>query len=365
MVQRKGPDSLLLVTIGLLLAVGLVMVYSSSTIISLYRYGTSYYFLTRQFIFALAGLAGMYFLMQINYLHWRKLVKPVFFINLLLLVLVLVPEIGTSRAEAQRWINLGFASFQPAELTKFAMILFCANYFSFKLDKMHQFKRGLLPVLLVLALCFFLIIRQPDLGTALAITATVCVMIFVSGARVVHLVMTALVSVPPLWAFVWVSPYRLSRVLTFTDPWADFHGAGWQVAQSLLAIGAGRWAGVGLGASIQKQLYLPEPWNDFIFAILAEELGFIGCLVVIGLYGIVLWRGVRIALRAPDIFGQFLAMGITVMIVIQASINMGVVTGMLPVTGINLPLISYGGSSLVVTLGSLGVLLNISRYCQD
>ncbi len=365
MVQRKGPDSLLLVTIGLLLAVGLVMVYSSSTIISLYRYDTSYYYLGRQFLYALAGLVAMYFCMNFSYYHWRKLVRPVFLINLLLLVLVLVPELSASRADAQRWINLGFMHLQPAELTKFALVLFCANYFSFKLDRMGDFKKGLLPVLLVLVLCFFLIMLQPDLGTALAITATISVMIFASGARLIHLLTAGLAAVPPLAALVMVAPYRVGRVLAFSDPWADMHGTGWQVVQSLLAIGAGRWAGVGLGASIQKQLYLPEPWNDFIFAILAEELGFVGGLFVIVLYALLLWRGFRVAMKAPDIFGQFLALGITVMIVVQASINMGVVTGMLPVTGINLPLISYGGSSLVVTLGSLGVLLNISRYCQD
>ncbi len=364
MVQRKSPDSVLLVTIGLLLAVGLIMVYSSSTVISLHRFGTSYYFFSRQFLYALAGLVGMYFCMNFSYYHWRKLVRPVFFINLLLLLLVLVPELSATRADAQRWINLGFMYLQPAELTKFALVLFCANYFSFKLDKMTDFRKGLLPVLLVLVLCFFLIMLQPDFGTALAITATIVVMVFASGARLLHLLGTALAALPPLLALVWVAPYRLSRVMSFSDPWVDRHGAGWQVVQSLLAIGAGRWAGVGLGASMQKQLYLPEPWNDFIFAILAEEMGFVGCLFVIALYGVLLWRGFRIAFRAPDTFGQFLALGITVMIIVQVTINLGVVTGMLPVTGLNLPLISYGGSSLVVTLGSLGVLLNISRYCR-
>lgn len=362
MKRRKGPDSLLLLAIFLLLAIGLVMVFSSSSVMSLYRFNISYYYLRRQFIFALAGLAGMYFCMNFNYWNWRRLVQPVFWGNLLLLALVLVPGIGVERTEAQRWINLGFMHFQPSELTKFAMVLFCANYLSFKMNKLGDFKRGLLPVLSVPLVCFALIMLQPDLGTALAIVGTVVVILFGAGAKLLHLFLIGLSAIPPLIVLIVKSPYRLARMLAFLDPWADPSKSGWQLIQSLLAIGSGSLAGVGLGASRQKHLYLPEPWNDFIFAILCEELGFIGGAALIILFVILIWRGYRIAINAPDAFGQFLALGITAMIAVQVSINLGVVTGVLPVTGINLPLVSYGGTSLVITLGALGILLNISRY---
>ena len=338
------------------------MVYSSSSVISLYRHDISYYFLRRQFIFAVLGLVTMFVCMRFNYWNWRRFVKPVFWVNFLLLVLVLIPGIGVARTEAQRWIDLGFTRFQPSDFTKFAMVLFAANYLVIKKEKMQDFKRGLLPILMITGLAFGLIMLQPDLGTGLTIFITVFIVLFGGGAKISHLAGLAMSSIPALAAMVVIAPYRLRRFLSFLDPWADSAGDGWQIIQSLLAIGSGSLAGVGLGASRQKFLYLPEPWNDFIFAIICEELGFIGGSAVIILFLILIWRGYRIAMTAPDLFGQYLAMGLTTMIAVQVSINLGVVLGTLPVTGINLPLISYGGTSLMLTLGSIGVLLNISRY---
>lgn len=364
MKSRQSPDALLLLATFLLLGIGLVMVYSSSSIISLYRFDISYYYLRRQAIFAGLGLVALFVCMRFNYWNWRRFVKPLFFINFVLLIMVLLPGIGVSRTEAQRWINLGFTQFQPSDLTKFALVLFTANYLVIKKDRMQEFKRGPLPVLLITALSFGLIMLQPDLGTALTIFMTVCILLFGGGARILHMAGLSLLSVPAVLVLIFVADYRLARLVSFLNPWADPGGSGWQIIQSLLAIGSGSLAGVGLGASRQKFLYLPEPWSDFIYAIICEELGFIGGAAVIILFLILIWRGFRIAMSARDLFGQYLAMGLTTMIAVQVSINLGVVLGTLPVTGITLPLISYGGTSLLITLACIGILLNISRYTQ-
>lgn len=362
MKSRQPPDTLLLLATFLLLGIGLVMVYSSSSVVSLYRHNISYYFLRRQAIFAGLGLVVMYICMRFNYWNWRRFVKPAFWLNFLLLIIVLIPGIGVERSDAQRWIDLGFTNFQPSDFTKFALVLFAANYLVVNKDKMQSFKRGLLPILIVTGLSFGLIMLQPDLGTGLTIFMTVYIVLFSGGARVGHLLGLASAAIPAVVALIFIAPYRLARLLSFLNPWADPGGSGWQIIQSLLAIGSGSLAGVGLGASRQKFLYLPEPWTDFIYAIICEELGFIGGAAVIILFLILIWRGFRIAMSAPDLFGQYLALGLTAMVAVQVCINLGVVLGTLPVTGIALPLISYGGTSLVLTLGCIGVLLNISRY---
>jgi len=360
--SRQPPDTLLLLATFLLLGIGLVMVYSSSSIFSLYRFNISYYYLRRQAIFAGLGLLVMFVLMRFNYWNWRKLVKPLFLANLVLLILVLIPGIGVSRTDAQRWINLGFTNFQPSDLTKFALVLFTANYLVINKEKMHLFKKGLLPVLIITALCGGLIMLQPDLGTTLTIFMTVCILLFGGGAKIWHMAGLALTSVPLVLGLIVIAPYRMRRLLSFLDPWADPKGSGYHIIQSLLAVGSGSLGGVGLGASRQKFLYLPEPWTDFIYAIICEELGFIGGAAVIILFLILIWRGFRIAMSAQDLFGQYLALGLTAIIAVQVCINLGVVLGTLPVTGITLPLISYGGTSLLMTLGCIGILLNISRY---
>jgi len=338
------------------------MVYSSSSVTSLYRYDISYYYLRRQAIFAGLGLVTMYVLMRFNYWNWRRFVKPVFWLNFLLLILVLVPGIGVARTEAQRWINLGFVKFQPSDFTKFALVLFTANYLVVKREKMHSFKNGLFPVLFITGIAFGLIMVQPDMGTGLTIFITICIVLFAGGAKVSHLLGLASAAVPAIIALIIFAPYRLARLMSFLDPWADPTDTGWQIIQSLLAVGSGSLAGVGLGGSRQKFLYLPEPWSDFIYSIICEELGFIGGAAVIILFLILIWRGFRIAMSAPDFFGKYLALGLTAMIAVQVAINLGVVLGTLPVTGITLPLISYGGTSLLLTLGCIGILLNISRY---
>ncbi|HOC06920.1 MAG: putative lipid II flippase FtsW [Bacillota bacterium] len=367
MKTRQGPDALLLLSTFLLLGIGLVMVYSSSSVWSLYKFDISYYYLRRQGIFALMGLAVMFLCSRFNYWNWRRLVQPVFWVNLALLVLVFVPGIGFSRSEAQRWINLGFVQFQPTDVTKFAMVLFTANYLVAKKEYIHTFKRGLLPVLIIAGITSCLIMMQPDLGTTLTILLTVFILLYGGGVRILHLSGVAVAGgsiIAGLMLFVPRYRYQLSRLTSFLNPWEDPTGTGWQIIQSLLAIGSGSLGGVGLGASRQKFLYLPEPWSDFIYAIICEELGFIGGAAVIILFLILIWRGFRIAISAPDLFGKYLAMGLTTIIAVQAAINLGVVLGTLPVTGITLPLVSYGGTSLMMNLTFIGILLNISRYAD-
>lgn len=367
MKTRQGPDALLLLSTFLLLGIGLVMVYSSSSVWSLYKFDISYYYLRRQGIFALMGLAVMFLCSRFNYWNWRRLVQPVFWVNLALLVLVFVPGIGFSRSEAQRWINLGFVQFQPTDVTKFAMVLFTANYLVAKKEYIHTFKRGLLPVLIIAGITSCLIMMQPDLGTTLTILLTVFILLYGGGVRILHLSGVAVAGgsiIAGLMLFVPRYRYQLSRLTSFLNPWEDPTGTGWQIIQSLLAIGSGSLGGVGLGASRQKFLYLPEPWSDFIYAIICEELGFIGGAAVIILFLILIWRGFRIAISAPDLFGKYLAMGLTTIIAVQAAINLGVVLGTLPVTGITLPLVSYGGTSLMMNFTFIGILLNISRYAD-
>lgn len=368
MKTRQGPDALLLLATFLLLGIGLVMVYSSSSVWSLYQFEYSYYYLRRQAIFAAVGLGVMFLCSRFNYWNWKRFVKLVFAVNFLLLPMVFIPGIGVARSEAQRWINLGFLQFQPSDVTKFALVLFTANYLVIKKDYIQTFKRGLLPVLLVTGLAVALIMAQPDLGTSLTILTTVFILLFGGGARVLHLIGLVAGALPLIAAVIYLFPeklaYQLARLTSFLNPWADSTGSGWQIIQSLLAIGSGGFGGVGLGASRQKFLYLPEPWSDFIFAIICEELGFIGGAAVIILLLILIWRGFRISIAAPDLFGKYLAMGLTTLIAVQVSINLGVVLGTLPVTGITLPLLSYGGTSLMMTLACIGILLNISRHCS-
>lgn len=366
MKTRQGPDALLLLTTFLLLGIGLVMVYSSSSVWSLYKFNISYYYLRRQAIFAGLGLAAMFFFSRLNYWHWQRLVKAVLGINFLLLPLVFIPGIGVARTEAQRWLNFGFVQFQPSDVTKFALVLFTANYLVVKKDYLQTFKRGLLPVLVVTGLALGLIMAQPDLGTTLTILITVFILLFGGGARIMHLGGLVVGALSLLAMSIILFPeklaYQMGRLTSFLNPWAEPTGSGWQIIQSLLAIGSGGLGGVGLGASRQKFLYLPEPWSDFIYAIICEEIGFIGGAAVIILFLILIWRGYRIAITAPDLFGKHLAMGLTTLIAVQTCINLGVVLGTLPVTGITLPLLSYGGTSLLMTLSFIGILLNISRH---
>ncbi|GAF66169.1 stage V sporulation protein E [Bacillus sp. TS-2] len=362
--QKQAPDYFLLFIILALLTIGMVMVYSASEAWASYRFDDSFFFAKRQLFFAAVGVIFMFVIMNIDYWNWKSLSKIMLIICFVLLVIVLIPGVGLVRGGARSWLGVGAFSIQPSEFMKMAMIIFLAKYLSMNQKKITSFKKGLLPTLSLVMVAFAMIMLQPDLGTGAVMVATCIVMIFVSGARTKHFVMLGFIGVLGFVGLIISAPYRIKRITSFLDPWSDPLGAGFQIIQSLYAIGPGGLMGMGLGESRQKYFYLPEPQTDFIFAILAEELGFIGGLIVLVLFGLLFWRGIRIALGAQDLFGSLLSVGIISMVAIQVMINIGVVIGLFPVTGITLPLLSYGGSSLTLMLLSLGVLLNISRHSR-
>ncbi|EIT84994.1 stage V sporulation protein E [Fictibacillus macauensis ZFHKF-1] len=361
---RSAPDLILIAATVGLLTIGVLMVYSASADWALVRFDDGFFFAKRQLLFAGVGVAAMLFLMNVNYMTWRKWSKLLLIICFILLIAVLIPGIGMVRGGARSWIGVGAFSIQPSEFMKLAMITFLAKHLAENQKKITLFKKGLLPVLALVMTAFGMIMLQPDLGTGSVMVGTSIVIIFVAGARISHFTWLGLAGIGGFVALIASAPYRIKRITSFLDPWSDQLGSGFQIIQSLYALGPGGLMGLGLGQSRQKFGYLPEPQTDFIFAILSEELGFIGGALVLFLFCIILWRGIRIAIGAPDLFGSFLAVGIVGMVAIQVMINVGVVTGLIPVTGITLPLISYGGSSLTLMLASLGVLLNISRYAR-
>lgn len=362
--KKSNPDFILIIVTLTLLSIGLIMVYSASAIWATYKFEDSFYFAKRQVLFAGVGVAAMFFIMNIDYWTWRTWAKVFVIVCFVLLVMVLIPGIGVERNGSRSWIGVGAFSIQPSEFMKLAMIAFLAKYLSERQKYITSFKKGLVPSLSLVFLAFGMIMLQPDLGTGTVMIGTCIVMIFISGARISHFIGLGLLGVAGFVALVLSAPYRMKRITSFLDPWEDPLGSGFQMIQSLLAIGPGGLFGLGLGQSRQKFFYLPEPQTDFIFAILAEELGFIGGSFIILLFSLLLWRGIRIALGAPDLYGSFLAVGIIAMVAIQVMINIGVVTGLMPVTGITLPFLSYGGSSLTLMLIAIGVLLNISRYSR-
>jgi cell division protein FtsW len=362
--KKTTPDITLLILTLTLLAIGLIMVYSASAVWAEYKFDDSFFFAKRQMLFAGVGIFAMFFIMNIDYWTWRTWAKVLIIICFVLLLLVLIPGIGNVRNGSRSWIGIGAFSVQPSEFMKLAMIAFLAKFLSERQKYITSFKKGLAPSLGLVFLAFGMIMLQPDLGTGTVMVGTCIVMIFISGARISHFVVLGLIGVAAFAALVASAPYRIKRITSFLDPWQDPLGSGFQIIQSLFAIGPGGLFGLGLGESRQKFFYLPEPQTDFIFAILAEELGFIGGSFILLLFSLLLWRGIRIALGAPDLYGSFLAVGIIAMVAIQVMINIGVVTGLMPVTGITLPFLSYGGSSLTLMLMAIGVLLNISRYSR-
>jgi cell division protein FtsW len=361
---RKNPDLLIIVSTLLLLGIGIVMIYSASAVLSGQKYGDSFYFAKRQLLWAIAGLIMMYVMMNYDYRKLKQYAKPGLLLCILLLIAVIIPGIGQVRNGSRAWLGIGSLGIQPSEFAKLGMIVFFAHWLEKHQARIQEFRRGLLPPLLIVIGIVGLIMLEPDLGQSVVIMGTAILIIFAAGARFKHLAGLASLGIPVFALLVIVAPYRLKRIFAFLDPWAYERTEGYQIIQSLFAIGPGGLLGLGLGRSRQKFLYLPEPQTDFIFAILSEELGFLGATTVILLFLLLLWRGVRTAITAPDTFGSLLAVGITGMIAVQVIINIGVVTGSMPATGITLPFISFGGSSLMLMLTCVGILLNISRYAK-
>ncbi|MNH96154.1 Lipid II flippase FtsW [compost metagenome] len=361
---RSTPDIWIIVSTLLLLTIGVIMVYSASAVLAFHEFGDYFYYLKRQLLFAVLGIVAMFVTMNTDYWVWKKFAKIGLIVCFALLIIVLIPGLGVVRGGARSWLGIGSFGIQPSEFMKMGMILFLAKLLSEHQAKITLFTQGLLPPLGIMGLAFGLIMLQPDLGTGAVMVGASLLVIFTAGARLLHLSYLGMIGVAGFVGLVIAAPYRLKRITAFLDPWQDPLGAGYQSIQSLYAIGPGGLVGLGLGMSRQKYSYLPEPQTDFIFSIIAEELGFIGGSVVLLLFTILVWRGMRTAITAPDTFGSLVAVGIIGMIAVQVIINIGVVIGMFPVTGITLPLISAGGSSLTLMLTSIGILLNISRYSR-
>ncbi len=361
--KRHNIDFYLFFPIICLLAIGILMVFSASSVSAYNQYNNAYYFLQRQAIWVSLGLVVMFRVSKIPYWKLKKYAAYGYLFGLAALVLVLV--IGKTINGAKSWVYLGPANFQPSELIKTLAVLELARILSNKQKKIKSLKDGLGPALVSLGVICALIMLQPDLGTTMVLALTAFTMFFVARVPLSQLGTLAGAGLFAGTLFMTMKDYRKARLATFMDPWKDPLGSGYQIVQSLYAIGSGGLFGLGLGQSLQKHMWLPEEHNDFIFAIIGEELGFIGAATVIVLYGILAARGYQVSRKAPDDFGKLLAAGLTSMIVVEAIINLAVVTGSMPVTGVTLPFISYGGSSLLFKMLGMGILLNVSRYTVE
>lgn len=368
--SKKQIDFILLVDVLLMLAVGIVMVMSASSPTSLSETGNSYKYLKTQAFSAVVGLGLMFFVSSIPYKVYKSFYKIIYISIIVLLLAVAV--VGKSVSGATRWIDLGFISFQPSEVAKIGLIIFYATILTNNKNKMGELVGGfIIPLLPLIPVIGILIGVQNHLSATILIVMIVSVMMLMAGSRLKYFLSFGLMGAGGLGGILLLrakltgaGSFRLQRLVTFMNPFADKQGNGWQIIQSLYAIGSGGLFGVGLGKSTQKYLYLPEAHNDFIFSIIAEELGFIGCVLVIAMFAVFIWRGIIIAMKSPDMFSSLIAAGITTMVGLQAIINIAVVTSSMPNTGMPLPFFSYGGTSLLILLASVGILLNISRYAK-
>ena len=363
MAKRVSVDRWLFTVTLVLVFVGLVMVFSASAVMAKERYGSGYYFLLKQLGWAIAGLVAMIVGMRVDY---RRLKHPaVVFTVLGVTTLLLISVFFLDRSHnTHRWIHLGGFSLQPSELAKPALILFLAYFLESRTKSMDDCRNTLLPAVIPTLVFVGLIVFQPDLGTALALCAITVSVLFVAGLDLKYLGYAFLASLLPLYFLIFHVRYRRDRMLAFINPFSDPQGKGFHMIQSLIAVSTGGITGIGLMEGKQKLFYLPEPHTDFIFAVTAEELGLVGSVIIVALFAVFLWRGIRTALRTQDTFGQFLVVGITSMVVVQAFVNISVVLGMMPTKGIPLPFVSYGGSSLFMTLACVGVLLNVTKQTE-
>ncbi|MDO9117552.1 MAG: putative lipid II flippase FtsW [Nitrospira sp.] len=362
--KRVPMDHTLLIVTMVLALVGLVMVFSASAVVAGNRFHDSGYFLKRQLAWLTFGFVLLHVASRVDYVWWKRLSVPLLGLMALLLVMVLVPSLGVAAKGARRWLRLGPISIQPAEMVKLVAVIYLAAYLTKKEDLITSFSSGLLPVLFVIGLLSGLVLLEPDLGTVVVIGLVTIGLLFLGGAQVKHLLGLGLCAVPVVLVLVLGSSYRRQRLLTFLAPWKDASNAGFQITQSFLAFGSGGPFGVGLGEGKQKLFFLPEAHTDFVLALVGEELGLVGTGAIILLFALFVVRGFQIAARARMPFGRYLGIGITLLIGGQALVNAAVATGMLPTKGLTLPFVSYGGSSLVISLLAVGILLNISRDRQ-
>ena len=354
-------DKWLFLAVAALLALGVTMVLSTSYLYSQERFSDGTYFFRKQLFAMTAGLIALIVCSLVPSTIYRRLAYPLLALTLIVLTLVLIPGIGASRGGARRWLTLSGFAFQPAELAKLTIVLYLAHSMAKKEEMIRTFSIGVLPHLMVAGVFLGVLLLEPDFGTALILTMLLYLMLFIGGARVHHLLATGLMALPILIYVMLKAEYRLRRLMTFMDPWREASSSGFQVIQSLIAFGSGQLWGRGLGESRQKLFYLPEAHTDFVFSVIGEELGLLGALMVLALFGVIIVRGLRLTSRIEEPFDQYLAFGLTVLLGLQALIHMGVVMGLMPTKGLVLPFISYGGSAMVINLMEAGILLGLSR----
>ena len=358
--EDRTPDIILLLVTLILVTVGTAMIYSSSSILALEKFKDGQYFIKKQLVFVVLGLISMVILTKIDYTTWKKAAYPGIILSLIMLVLLFIPDVGLKRGGATRWLNLGLFSFQVSEMVKIAMVVFLAHLLARKAHLLKKFSRGVLIPSAITAVVISLILLEPDFGTAVIIASILILMLCLAGSRITHLMFLAAAFIPVGVWLIFHKGYRLARLTVFLDPWKDAGNTGFQIIQSLISFGSGGFGGVGIGDGMQKLFYLPEPHTDFILSIIAEESGFIGVSIVIILFSIFVLRGFMIAIKAPDLFGTLLAAGLTMVIAMEAFINIAGVMGLIPLKGLALPFLSYGGSSFVMSMIAIGILLNIS-----
>lgn len=363
MARKKASDFTLLLATIILVFVGIIMVFSSSWPDALYKKGDGYHFLKKQLLSSFLGLIAMLFFMNFNYKKLNKLAWVIFILSIGTGFLIFTP-LGIEFKGARRWVDLGVTTFMPSDVIKLGSIIFLSSFLSKRKEDVKKLFKGLIPSLFIIGLSCGMIYLQKDLGTTITLGLTLLSILFVAGMRFTHMFGLAALGVFGMYKAISAEGYRLDRILAFRDPFAYIDDKGWQAVQSLYALGSGGLFGLGLGKSRQKFFYIPEPYNDFIFSIIGEELGFLGSLTVIMLFLLVIWRGIKIALNIDDLFGCLLATGIVSLLTVQSLIHIAVVTSSIPTTGIPLPLVSYGGTSLAIYMGAIGILLNISRHTQ-
>jgi cell division protein FtsW len=362
--EGERPDILILVIALILVTIGTAMIYSSSSILAMERFKDAQFFLKKQIFFVVIGMGVMVLLTKLDYHYLKKLAYPGVILSIILLLLIFIPPLGIRAGGARRWLNLGFFSFQVTELVKICIVLFLAHFLTRKVNYLKSFSRGMLIPLLVTFFVIVLIALQPDFGATIMIAMILMLMLFLAGCRIRHLAgLTALLIPAAVWMIMFRS-YRIDRLKVFLNPWNDPSNKGFQIIQSLLSFGSGGAFGVGIGDGMQKLFYLPEPHTDFILSVIAEESGFVGVAVVIFLFVVLILRGFMVAFRAPDLFGTLLAAGLTMVLAMGAFINIAGVMGLIPLKGLTLPFLSYGGTSLVMSLVAVGILLNISSHVR-
>jgi len=357
--KRLIYDPTLLFAMLSLVGLGVVMVYSASSELSLTAHGHGYFYLKRQAVFSLIGMGAMVFCLHFPYWIYRYAVYPLLFTAIGLLVLVLLPGFGVTAGGSARWLSIAGLQFQPSEVARLAMVIYLAYSLTKKQDKLDGFAVGFVPHVLVLAVLAILIGLEPDFGSVAILTALTWIMMFAGGVRIPHLLVPLPFILAGLVYFLISAPYRMARLVSFLNPWAYAADQGYQVVHSQMAFGTGGLVGTGLGHGYQKLFFLPEPHTDFIFSVIGEEIGLVGVTIIVVLYGIIIWRGIGIARNCSDSFGALVAIGLTAAMALQVCINMGVTLGLVPPKGLPLPFLSYGGTSLVVSMASVGILMNI------